>query len=305
VLDVAIMIEGQDGLNWQRWKALASAAEDLGFAGLYRSDHFTNPQGPHKDAIEVYTSLTYLGTATKRIEFGPMVSPVSFRDPVITTWAAAAIDDLSDGRFRLGLGAGWQEREHASHGYQLLDVDARFRRFREALTVVSLLLKSDTPSAFDGEFYHLEDALLLPRPARAGGPPIVIGGNGPLRTLPLVAEFADEWNAVYATAARFKELCAALDELLAQRGRTPESVKRTLMTRVVIGRTESDAIGKLNGDPQALRERGVVFGDPESVTAQLGALAEAGVSRVMAQWLDMDDLQGLELLSARVLPQLA
>jgi F420-dependent oxidoreductase-like protein len=306
MLDVAIMIEGQDGLNWSRWKKLASAAEDLGFAGLYRSDHFTNPQGPHKDAIEVYTSLTYLAAETKRIEFGPMVSPVSFRDPIVTTWAAAAIDDLSGGRLRLGLGAGWQEREHNSFGYKLLDVDARFRRLREALTVTSLLLKSDTPSAFDGNFYHLEDALLLPRPARAGGPPIVIGGNGPLRTLPLVAEFADEWNSVGATPTRFAELTGKLDQLLIKRGRKPESVKRTLMTRTVIGKTQEEVLAKLNGaDPDALRERGTIVGEPAAIVEQLGKLAEAGVSRVMAQWLDMDDLDGLELLSAQVLPQLA
>ncbi|HKG27446.1 MAG TPA: LLM class flavin-dependent oxidoreductase, partial [Thermomicrobiales bacterium] len=96
--DVAIMIEGQDGLNWERWQRLAAAAQDLGFAGLYRSDHFTNADGPHRDALELWTSLTWLAGHTRRIEFGPMVSPVSFRNPVITAWTAAAVDDLSGGR---------------------------------------------------------------------------------------------------------------------------------------------------------------------------------------------------------------
>ena len=121
MLDVAIMIEGQDGLNWQRWQRLAAAAEDLGFAGLYRSDHFTNPTGPHLDALDLWTSLTWLAGHTTRIEFGPMVSPVSFRNPVVTAWTAAAVDDLSGGRLQLGLGAGWQEREHRSFGFELLD----------------------------------------------------------------------------------------------------------------------------------------------------------------------------------------
>src|SRR6478609_4402061 len=107
-IDLAIMLEGQDGLNWERWKRIASAAEELGFAGLYRSDHFTNQSGPHKDAIELWTSLTWLAANTTRIEFGPMVSPVSFRTPVVTAWTAGAIDDLSGGRLQLGLGAGWQ-----------------------------------------------------------------------------------------------------------------------------------------------------------------------------------------------------
>lgn len=304
MLDVALMIEGQDGLNWSRWQRLAAAAEDLGFAGLYRSDHFTNPEGPHLDAIELWTSFSYLATNTKRIEFGPMVSPVSFRNPVVTAWTAAAIDDLSGGRLHLGLGAGWQEREHRSYGFDLLDVGPRFKRFEEGLQVVSQLLKSDTPTAFDGEFYHLEDALLLPRPQRAGGPPIVIGGNGPQRTLPLVARYADEWNAVYVTAERFVDLGAKLDALVEKEGRRPCDVRRTLMTRVVIGKDEADAARKLNGDVQALRERGGIVGGPDQVVEALGKLSEAGVQRVMAQWLDKDDLDGVELIASSVLPQL-
>src|SRR5215213_5882016 len=194
------MLEGQDGLNWTRFKRLASAAEDLGYAGLYSSDHFTNAEGPVLDSLELWTALTYLAATTKRIEFGPMVSPVSFRNPVVTAWTAAAVDDLSGGRLHLGLGAGWQEREHRAYGFDLLAVGPRFARLEEGLEVVTRLLRSDMPSAFDGEYYHLEDALLLPRPKRTGGPPIVIGGNGPKRTLPLVAQFADEWKGVYVTA---------------------------------------------------------------------------------------------------------
>lgn len=305
MLDVALMIEGQQGLNWTRWGRLATAAEDLGYAGLYRSDHFTNPEGPHLDAIELWTSFTYLATTTKRIEFGPMVSPVSFRNPVVTAWTAAAIDDLSGGRLHLGLGAGWQEREHRSYGFDLLEVGPRFQRFEEGLEVVSRLLKSDEPTAFQGEFFRLDDALLLPRPARPGGPPIVIGGNGPKRTLPLAARFADEWNAVYVGADRFRELSTNLDRLVEAAGREPKDVRRTLMTRVVIGKTEAEAIGKVDGDVAALRERGVIVGDPGHVADALHRLGEAGVQRVMAQWLDMDDIAGAELLSATVLPQLA
>jgi len=304
VLDVALMIEGQDGLNWERWQRLAKAAEDLGFSGLYRSDHFTNHEGPHLDALELWVSLTYLATNTRRIEFGPMVSPVSFRNPVVTAWTAAAIDDLSGGRLHLGLGAGWQEREHRAYGFDLLAVGPRFARFEEGLEVVTKLLRSDTPSAFDGAYYHLEDALLLPRPSRAGGPPIVIGGNGPKRTLPLVARFADEWNGVYATAERFAELNRQLDFLLSAAGRAAGNVRRTLMTRVVVGRTEEEAARKVDGDVEALRGRGVLIGSPDQIVDGLGRLAEVGVQRVMAQWLDMDDMDGIDLLATGVLPQL-
>jgi len=305
-MDVAIMIEGQDGLDWTRWKRLASAAEDLGFAGLYRSDHFTNPEGPHKDAIELWVSLVYLAVNTSRIEFGPMVSPVSFRNPVVSAWAAAAVDDLSGGRFHMGLGAGWQQREHESHGFDLLEVGPRFDRFREGIQVVSTLLRSDTPSTFEGAFFSLKDALLLPRPKRPGGPPIVIGGNGLKRTLPLAAKYADEWNAVFATPERFAELSTHLDGLVKQHGRDPGAVKRTMMQRVTIGRTQRELDSKLEAlDVENLKSRGAVLGTPNEVAEGLAAFAEAGVSRVMTQWIQMDDIDGLEVFADKVLPQLS
>src|SRR5688500_2482014 len=279
------MIEGQDGLTWPRWQRLARAAEDLGYAGLYRSDHFTNPGGPHTDALDLWASLTWLATHSQRIEFGQLVSPAAFYHPARFAWTAAAVDDLSGGRLRLGLGAGWQEREHRSFGFDLMDVAGRFARLEEALQVVTLLLRSDEPVDFAGRFYHLEDALLRPRPARPGGPPIVIGGNGPKRTLPLAARYADEWNGVFVTAARFAELSGRLDELVAGTGRQLRDVRRTLMTGVVIGRTEQDAVAKVDGDVEAMRERGVLIGSPEQIVDGLGKLAEAGVQRVMAQWL--------------------
>ena len=118
--DIAIMIEGQNGLNWPRWQRLAVQVEQSGFAGLYRSDHYTNMKMPDKDSLELWVSLSWLASHTKRIKFGPLVSPVSFRHPTMTARMAAAVDDLSEGRLALGMGAGWQEREHNNYGWALL-----------------------------------------------------------------------------------------------------------------------------------------------------------------------------------------
>jgi F420-dependent oxidoreductase-like protein len=305
VLEVAIMIEGQDGIDWKRWQRLVRTVEGLGYAGLFRSDHFTNPTGPVLDALELWSSLTWLADNTSRIEFGPLVSPVSFRHPVITAWQASAVDNLAGGRLRLGIGAGWQEREHETHGFDLLDTDRRFARFEEALQVIVLLLQSEEPVSFDGEFYRLRDAALMPRSPHSGGPPIVIGGNGPRRTLPLAARYADEWNAVLVTSERFIELNARLDELLQELGRPPERVRRTLMTRAVSGRTTADVERKLAGQSaDELRGRGAIVGTAPEVAEQLGRLEEAGVQRVMLQWLETDDIDGLEAMAQTVLPQL-
>lgn len=305
MIELALMIEGQDGLTWPRWQRLVRAAEDLGFAGLYRSDHFTNANPPDKDSLELWISFTWLAAHTTRIEFGPLVSPVSFRDPIFTARVAAQIDDLSGGRLSLGVGAGWQVREHTMFGYDLLDVPERFARFEEGLHVIYGLLHEEAVS-FSGEYYTLREATLLPRPARPGGPPILIGGNGPRRTLPLVARFAQEWNAVYIPAARFAELDAQLDVLLAAEGRDPASVRRSLMTAIHFGR--DDAAYRAAPPPWGMtendmRERGVISGTPGLVVEQLGRLAEAGVQRVMLQWNDQEDLAGLEALAATVLPQ--
>jgi len=310
VLEVAVMIEGQDGLNWSRWRRLAQAVEELGFIGLYRSDHYTNASGPDKDSLELWVSLTWLASHTTRIEIGPLVSPVSFRHPTMTARMASAVDDLSGGRLTLGMGAGWQEREHERYGWDLLPVRARFARFEEGLQVVSRLLQSDSPVDFDGSYYQLRKALLLPRPARPGGPPLLVGGNGPKRTLPLAARFADEWNGVYLNTHRFAELSDRLDQLLLDEGRQPSAVRRSLMVGTVFGRGQADIDRRLDEiaaqrgrhyTAAELRDSGMVVGNGAEIRRQLNDYAAAGVQRIMLQWLDMDDIDGLADLAQAVL----
>lgn len=298
MIDVGLMIEGQLGVNWPRWQRLAQVAEDAGYAGLYRSDHFTEPKGPHLDALELWTSLTWLATNTSRISFGPVVSPVSFRDPRIAAWQAAAIHGLAPGRLRFGLGAGWMEREHEEWGFDLLGLDARFRRFTEALEIVTRLLRTEGPVSFSGEFYELDGAELKPNPVSQGRLPIVIGGSGPRRTLPLAARFADEWNGVSLSTDGFRERNQLLDDLLREEGRQPEDVRRTLMTRVIFGKDEDQVMERLAGESaDELRAAGRIVGTAAQIPAQLRALEAAGVQGVMLQWIDdLDDIEGIEAL---------
>src|SRR5437588_7023013 len=116
---LSIQIEGQNGLTWPRWKKLVDAIEESNFAGLFRSDHFTNANPPDKEALETIVSLTYLADHTQRIHFGTLVAPVSFRHPALLARQAAALDDLSDGRMIVGMGAGRQDRDHRRFGLDL------------------------------------------------------------------------------------------------------------------------------------------------------------------------------------------
>lgn len=301
-LEVAIMIEGQANLDWPAWKRIVRAVEDLGFAGLHRSDHFVGPQPPDQNSLELWVSLTWLADHTDWITFGPLVSPVSFRHPAMTARMASQVDSLSNGRLVLGLGAGWIEREHRMFGYDLLDAPGRSNRFQEALEVITRLLRSDEPVTFDGEYYQFHDAVLLPRPRYPDKPPILIGGNGPRRTLPLAAHYADEWNADHLSAERFAERSHQLDTLLLQEGRRPEDVRRSLMTGLVFGKNDAKVRQKLDGrNADDLRANGIVVGTSSEVVDQLGVLEKVGVQRVMLQWLSVDDIDGLEVFAQAVL----
>jgi F420-dependent oxidoreductase-like protein len=304
MLEIAIMIEGQNGLNWPRWQKIVRQVEDLEFVGLFRSDHFTNSNATDLDSLELWTSLTWLAGNTSRIEFGPLVTPFSFRPPVFTARMASAVDDLSNGRLVLGLGAGWQEREHRLFGFDLLEPEARFDRFNEGMEVVTRLLQSDAPVTFEGQYYQLRGATLLPHPQRPGGPRILVGGNGVKRTLSYVVKYASEWNCVTLLPEDFARLNRRLDEMLSAAGRKPESVRRSMMTGCVFGKDDATLQRKVSARGSTLEDlqgRGIVAGSPDAVREQLAALEAVGLERIMLQWLDLDDLESLERLAKDIL----
>ncbi len=268
---IGLMVEGQMGLNWTRWTRVLDMAERAGYQCVFRSDHFTNPAAPDLDSLELFTSLTYAATRTQRIEFGSLVAPVTFRHPSMTLRQATAIDDLSGGRLVLGLGAGWQRREHENYGIPFDDFPTRFNKLTDALEIAQRLLRDEKPVSHTGKFISVHDAVLLPRPKRKT--PILIGGNGLKRSLPLAAKYADEWNGVYLDVDGYRARNKRLDELLEQQGRDPRSVKRSLM------------------GPFAWAEgaKGI---------ETLEAYIDAGCERFMLQFTQYDDVTPIEAWAA-------
>ena len=280
------------------------AAERLGYDSVWLDDHFYGVATPQSDdSLECWTSLTWLASHTKRIHFGPLVSPFSVRHPVLLARMALAVDDLSGGRLTLGVGGGWQEREHTLFGFPLLEKKARFERFQEGLEVVTQLVCSEEPVTFEGKYYQVREATLLPRPARPGGPKILVGGNGEKKTLALAARYGDEWNSVYLTVEEWQRKNALLDDLLRAEGRDPRTVERSMMTGIRFGETGEALQQKLaGGRTQAeLRQRGLIVGAGNEVKEQLAELEAAGLQRIMLQWLDLDDIEGLQALGKAVL----
>lgn len=317
-MDLSITIEGF-GLTWDSWKHLANEIEQMGFVGMFRSDHFTLPDPPDPDVLEAITSLTYLAEKSNSIQIGTLVSPLSFRDPVMLARQAMAIDDLSGGRMILGVGAGWLEREHTMFGYPLSDIKTRFDRFEEGVEIISLLIRSKEPVFFEGRFFQLHKAQLLPRPKRST--PILIGGMGLKRTMPLVARFADIWNCQRASIDVFKERSKLLDKLLIDEGRQPGDVKRTILLPAICWRNDAE----LEQRAQSIRKSIVALKDaptdkllgilknvlphiymgfPQDLIEKINSLSEAGVEEVILQWFLLDDIDGLQIIADDVIPYL-
>ncbi len=307
---IGLMIEGQHGLNWERWERILDVAERGGYQCVFRSDHFTNPASPDMDSLELFVALTFAATRTQRIEFGSLVAPVTFRHPTMTVRQAAQIDDLSNGRLVLGLGAGWQEREHKNYGIPFYDFKTRFECLADALEITQRLLTTDEPVSFQGEHISVSDAVLLPRPKRKT--PILIGGNGPKRTLPLAAKYADEWNGVFINLETYRERMQRLDELIEQAGRKPQDVKRSIMGPIYWARDEADLkellarfsrrLGGREATVEQAQNLGVFAGTSSQIIDQLGRYVDAGCERFMLQITEYDNLEPVEVWAQEILP---
>lgn len=308
---VGIMLEAQEGLTWERWFAIADRVEVLRLEGLWRSDHFFSLSGDrHRPALECWSSLTALAQRTSHIRFGPLVSPMTFRHPALLARMAAAVDGLSNGRLVLGVGAGWNEAEHQAFGIRLPPLKERFDRLVEGIAVIKALWTGG-PVDLDGEFYPLRGATAYPRPLQQPAPPLLIGGDGEVRLLRIVAEHADEWNSHAHGPELYRGKRARLEEHCRAVGRDPGTIHRSWMGGILIGRDAREVADKgrwmqsfLGLDsiaptavPQSLRERGWLVGTPDEVAGQLATWTSVGVQRVMLQWYNLDDLDGLELLA--------
>src|SRR5262245_43978719 len=228
------MIEAQEGLTWDRWLRLGQAAEDLGYDSLCRSDHLTSVNGEsRRPSLDTWTSLTLLAARTRRIRFGPMVCPLTFYHPAMLARMAVALDTLSLGRLDLGIGAGWNEHEHAMFGVPMPPLKERLDRLECAAAHIRAL-GAGQPITLDQPYYPLRHAENYPLPGH-GRIRLVVGGRGERRTLRIAAEFADEWNVTRVDPAGFAHRRRVLAEHCRALRRDPETIARSLMIPVAIG----------------------------------------------------------------------
>jgi alkanesulfonate monooxygenase SsuD/methylene tetrahydromethanopterin reductase-like flavin-dependent oxidoreductase (luciferase family) len=310
LIKISVMIEGQQGLTWSYWKSFIREVEDTGFAGVFCSDHFVRSAPPDKASLELIVSLTYVASHTRNIRFGSLVAPVSFRDPVILARQAIALAELSNARFILGVGAGWQEREHTMFGYPLGSINSRMSRFEEGIEVLDSLLRKGGPVTYKGKYFQLTNATVFPHAQPKQTLPLLIGGNGLKRTLPLVAKYATIWNAQNLSPDAFRQRSAILDSLLHAVGRNPDEVQRTMTTGIIYAHNTRDLnkllkrkreefpIFQSNNDFfNFLRSQSILVGTSDMLRRQFLELEAAGVEEVMLQWTDFENIDSLRSLA--------
>jgi F420-dependent oxidoreductase-like protein len=314
------MIEGQEGLTWERWRRLADAVDRLGYESLWRSDHLFSLFGvTTRPGLDTWPSLTYLATATRRIRFGPLVCPITFRHPSMLAREAAAVDVLSGGRLELGLGAGWHDGEHQAFGIPYPRVGERIRRLDEGIRVIHALW-ADGPARFDGRFYRLDGGTAWPKPVQRPRIPLVVGGKGP-KLLEVVARYADEWNCGGSQKpAAVRERTGTLEAACRTVGRDPATIRRSWMGGILIGengaaierraRAVQEYVTTRAATPAAqlpreLREAGWLVGAPEEIVGQMRGLTAEGISRFNLQFFTLDDLDAVGLIAEQVIPAAA
>ena len=308
---LCLMIEGQEGLTWDRWRRLARAAEDGGFEALFRSDHLTGLFGdPKRAALDTWASLTWLASSTSRIRFGPLVCPLTFHHPALLAKRAAAVAELAGGRFDLGIGAGWHEGEHAMFGIPFPGLKERMDRLECGARAIRALWQG-RPVTLEQPYYPLRDAESYPLPP-GGRVPLVIGGRGEKRALPIIAACADEWNTTRITLDEYPAKRERLDGLCRAAKRDPATIRRSLMVPYIVGRDarERDArlvnarriFPRVPENEAAWRAAGFLFGEPARLVDDLKRWEALGITRVMLQTLDMQDDAAIEMLARDVVP---
>ncbi|WP_135304970.1 LLM class flavin-dependent oxidoreductase [Haloarcula amylovorans] len=296
------------------------AAVDAGLSGLWAPDHFM--LGPKAEEYEVWTLLSALAERTDDVDLGPLVGSITYRNPALLAKMATTVDILSEGRLRLGLGAGWHEEEHRAYGFDFPDIDTRIEMLEEGVQLIKAMFTEEEPS-FSGDHYTIDAALNNPKPVSDPHPPIVIGGAGP-RMLRLIARHADEWNVEISARARGKPIefkVEKFDEYLEAEGRDPADVERSWLAHVLVREDEaaveeavenifplpwgeeSDMDETLD-DAEDAREKGsMLIGTPSQVATQIERIRDLGFDKLQLMFLDFPDTQGMELFSDEVMPE--
>ncbi|CAB4362760.1 MAG: TIGR03560 family F420-dependent LLM class oxidoreductase [Actinobacteria bacterium] len=284
----------------------AVTAEASGFDSVFVMDHFYQlPMlgNPDQNMFEAYSLLTAIAARTEKVRLGCMVGGMTYRNPAFLAKTVTCLDVISKGRAIWGIGAGWFEQEHNDYNFEFGTFTDRFEKLEEGLQIAKSMFVNHT-TTFDGKWFKVTDAFNQPAPVQAGGPPILIGGSGPKKTLRMVAQYGDACN-VFGDAGVVRHLMGVLDEHCDRLGRTRTDICRTRLGSIVVGRTMEDAratlkkrFGDIDAMPAEFQDRlrnMFIVGDVDSVGEQLQAFKDAGLDGMVTSLIDPTDLDAIAL----------
>ena len=321
---LTVFTEPQLGASYDDQLRVALKAQECGYEGFFRSDHYLTMGS--RDGLpgptDAWTTLSALARETSGIRLGTLVTSATFRLPGPLAIAVAQADVMSGGRVELGLGAGWFEREHQAYGIPFPSVVERFDRLAEQLEIVTGLWATPVGErfSFDGAHYRLVDSPALPKPAQSPGPPVIVGGRGPRRTPALAVRFADEFNVPFASVAEtarcFERVARAATTMRGFSRKPRETAGRgapegrpmvfSVAQTVCCGRDDAEVRRRAAAVGSKVDELRLVglCGTPDEVVERIGEYAKVGATRVHLQFIDLGDLDHLDLVAASVAPQL-
>jgi F420-dependent oxidoreductase-like protein len=307
----ALMTEPQQGLSYEEILAAARTAEEAGLEAFFRSDHYASfPGEAGLPTTDAWATLAGLARDTTRIKLGSLVSPVTFRIPGQFAKMVATVDEMSGGRVEVGMGAGWNEDEHAELGIRFPPLGERFEMLEEAVAIVHGLWTEPDGWRFEGRHWRVDGSRFHTKPERGGRrhPPIILGGDGGPRLARLAARYADEFNLVSASPQRAREAFGRMRDACVAIGRDPDSLRLSAMTGVLIADSPGElrertheqlAFTGAGGDADAWlaeRRHRWILGTLDEAAERAQALAETGVERIMLQDFLPRDLEMISLM---------
>jgi len=312
-MDLCLMIEGQEGVTWPQWRALAAACEEHGIPALFRSDHYQNLDGrhPERGALDAWGTTNALAALTTRLRLGTLVSPASFRHPSVLAKLVVTADHVSGGRIELGIGAGWHQREHEAYGFPFASTKTRIDVLEEQLQVL-MGTWADGPFSFSGHHYALRDLDAQPKPVQRPHPHLIMGGVAAPRSAALAARFADEYNSPFPSLEEARARLSQIAEACERVGRDP--IPFSAMIGTVLGSDRADledragrVAERISGERDALLRdppNGWIVATIDEAADQFAAYRDAGLHRIMCQTLVHDDLDAVALIG-RLAPLVA
>ncbi len=277
------MIEGQEGVTWEEWLALAHATEAAGLGGLFRSDHYGSiVRGEPAGALDAWAILAALAARTERIRLGTMVSPVTFRPPSVLAKNVVTVDHVSGGRVELGIGAGWYEAEHETYGFPFGTQRARLDELDRQLDEITR--------------QWTEAGDVRPRPLQQPRPPIIVGGRAKPRTVAAAIRHADEYNTTFPSVEEARERAIVVVDAARAAGRAP--LRFSMMTGCVVGRDAAEVRERLGAWRDVTRSDDAppICGTVDEVASRLRDYEAAGVERAMLQHLVHEDVEMVVVL---------